>query len=427
MEGAAGCVEVAASSSRFVRDFPVYFGWPVTVAAAVAMAATLPGQTAGVSLFIDSFIADLGISRPAVSLAYTGATVGSAAVLPFAGRALDRWGPRRGIVVIAALFALACVGMGQVQGLATLVLGFFLLRALGQGSLSLAAIHVVNLWFVRRRGMAVGVMGLGMAGALAVVPGLIEQGIGGIGWRETYVVMGIVVAAVMLPVGLVFFRRHPETYGLVPDGTAARLDDPPEPSVTLADARRTLPFWVLTGGLATTACLGTALLFHHVDVMSSGGLTRAQAALLFVPYGVMTAVPSLGAGVILDRMGPGRVFAVGLTLYAGMLAAAPHITTEAGVLGYGVAFGLAQGTLGNVGGSAYAHFFGRAEIGAIKGLTRTLFVAATAIGPPLVAFGQGLWGYGPTLGGLALVPAAFALLSWLRLDAQATVTGQMPS
>ena len=61
--------------SRVVRASPVYFGWPVTIAAALAMAATLPGQTAGVSLFIDSFIADLGVSRATVSLAYTGATV----------------------------------------------------------------------------------------------------------------------------------------------------------------------------------------------------------------------------------------------------------------------------------------------------------------------------------------------------------------
>ncbi len=412
--------------SRFVRDFPVYFGWPVTAAAAVAMAATLPGQTAGVSLFIDSFIADLDLSRGAVSLAYTGATVGSAAVLPFAGRALDRWGPRRGVVVIATLFALAVVGMSQVRGLATLAVGFFLLRALGQGSLSLAAIHVVNLWFVRRRGVAVGVMGLGMAGALAVVPGLIERGIDGVGWRMTYAWMGAAVAAVLLPVGIAFFRRHPEAYGLVPDGAPGPPDARPEPSVTLAQARRTLPFWVLTAGLATTACLGTALLFHHVDVMASGGLTRAQAALLFVPYGVLTAASSLGAGVILDRVGPGRVFGVGLALYAGMLAAAPGLTTEAGVLAYGAAFGLAQGTLGNVGGSAYAHFFGRAEIGAIKGFTHTVFVAATAVGPPLVAFGQGAWGYGPTLRLLALVPAGLAVLAWLRLD-RAHPAGQIPS
>ncbi|MGB3542195.1 MFS transporter, partial [Rubrivirga sp.] len=383
----------SATPSRFVRTFPVYFGWPVTVAAAVAMACTLPGQTAGVSLFIDSFIDDLEVSRSAVALAYTGATVGSALVLPWVGRALDRWGPRRGVVVIAALFAVACVAMGQARGLATLAVGFFLLRALGQGALSLAAVHVVNLWFVKRRGVAVGVMGLGMAAAITFVPGLIERGIGTVGWRETYAWLGVAVAVVLLPVGATFFRRHPESYGLLPDGLTGD-DAPPERSVALEDARRTGTFWLLTAGLASTSCIGTALLFHHVDVMGAGGLSRADAALLFVPYGVVTAASSLGAGAVLDQIGPGRVLGVSLALFASMTASVPLVDSTAGVWAYGVVFGLVQGAQGNVGGSAYAFFFGRRHIGAIKGFTRTVFVAATAVGPPLVAWGAATLGYG---------------------------------
>lgn len=402
--------------SRFVRGFPVYFGWPVTAAAAVAMACTLPGQTAGVSLFIDSFVDDLGVGRPAVALAYTGATVGSALVLPWVGRALDRWGPRRGVVVIAALFSSACVVTGQARGLATLAAGFFLLRALGQGALSLSAVHVVNLWFVKRRGLAVGVMGLGMAAAITVAPGLIERGIAGVGWRETYLWMGAVVAAVMLPVGAAFFRRHPETYGLLPDGLDLE-DGVVERSVALGDARRTGTFWLLTAGLASVSCIGTALLFHHVDLMATGGVTRAEAARLFVPYGVVTAASSLGAGAVLDRVGPGRVLGASLGLFAAMTAAVPSVDSAAGVWAYGVAFGLVQGAQGNVGGSAYAHFFGRAHIGAIKGFTRTVFVAGTAVGPPVVAWGAAAVGYGPTLGGLALVPLVLGVAAWTRLDA----------
>ena len=401
-----------AAPSRFVRDFPVYFGWPVTAAATVAMAATLPGQTAGVSLFIDSFVADLGLSRATVSLAYTGATVGSALVLPSVGRALDRWGPRRGVVVVAALFSASCVAVGQARGLATLAGGFFLLRALGQGSLSLTASHAVNLWFVRRRGVAVGVMGLGMAAAVSVVPGLIERGIGGVGWRETYVWMGTAVAAVLLPVGAVFFRRRPEAFGLRPDGRAPPAGAAPEAAVSLADARRTVPFWSLTAGLAATSCIGTALLFHHVDVMASGGLSRADAARLFVPYGAVTAVSSLGAGALVDRFGPGRVLAGSLAVFAAMTAAVPSVATAAGVWLYGAAFGVTQSANGNVGGSGYAALFGRSSIGAIKGFTTTVFVAATAVGPPLVAWGAATVGYGPTLRALALVPAACAALAW---------------
>ncbi|MCS4121897.1 MFS transporter [Salinibacter ruber] len=80
------------------------------------MAATLPGQTPGLSLFIDAFIEDLRLSRSAVSWFYTGATVLGSLGLPLAGRLLDRYGPRRVAVVLIALPAASCAGMRWVSG-----------------------------------------------------------------------------------------------------------------------------------------------------------------------------------------------------------------------------------------------------------------------------------------------------------------------
>ena len=83
----------------------------------LGMAATLPGQTAGVSLFIDAFIEDLGLSRSLVSWFYTVATVLSSLGLPLVGRLVDRYGPRRMAVAVIALFAASCAGMSQVSGI----------------------------------------------------------------------------------------------------------------------------------------------------------------------------------------------------------------------------------------------------------------------------------------------------------------------
>src|SRR5690625_1710374 len=132
------------------------------------MMMTAPGQTLGVSIFIDQIILDLDVSRSAVSLLYTIGTLAGALSLPFIGRFIDRWGPRVGVVVISALLARACLDMGLFNGLLMLLIGFVLIRALGQGALSLVSLHAGNIWFVRRRGLAVGTVGLGMA---AVLPG----------------------------------------------------------------------------------------------------------------------------------------------------------------------------------------------------------------------------------------------------------------
>ena len=78
------------------------------------------------------------------------------------------------MVAIAALFALACVGMGLVQGVITLGLGFIAIRGLGQGALGLISVNAINLWFVQRRGLALSLSGIGFALGIGTFPLLIE-------------------------------------------------------------------------------------------------------------------------------------------------------------------------------------------------------------------------------------------------------------
>jgi MFS family permease len=122
--------------SRVIDRSPIFYGWIVLAAGTFGIMATLPGQTVGVSVFLDEIIRDLGLSRSLVSTLYLVGTLAGSFVLPFVGRFIDRRGPRLTVVVVAAAFALACVWMGTVQGVVMLLIGFTLIRALGQGSRS---------------------------------------------------------------------------------------------------------------------------------------------------------------------------------------------------------------------------------------------------------------------------------------------------
>lgn len=209
-------------TSRVVSSSPVYFGWFVVFAASIGMAATIPGQTVGISLFIDSFIADLGPSRTAVSLAYTLATVAGALALPLIGRAVDRFGPRSSVVAITVAFAATCFLLGRTVGLITLFVAFMLTRAIAPGGLSLVSQHAVNLWFIRRRGLSIGLLGLGLAAATAIFPALIEHLLEQYHWRAVFDMIGITLLVVLLPVGYIFYREQPERFGLLPDGMRRR-------------------------------------------------------------------------------------------------------------------------------------------------------------------------------------------------------------
>ncbi|NEO26103.1 MAG: MFS transporter, partial [Kamptonema sp. SIO4C4] len=90
--------EKTVQQSRLMAALPVYYGWVVLVAGTVGMLMTTPGQTVGVSVFLDPIINDLGLSRSVVSGLYTVATLLGSFSLPWIGRFIDRRGPRMAVI-----------------------------------------------------------------------------------------------------------------------------------------------------------------------------------------------------------------------------------------------------------------------------------------------------------------------------------------
>jgi MFS family permease len=396
-----------------VEGSPVYYGWVVLLAATFGMMMTAPGQTFGVSVFLDSIIAELDLRRSTVSLLYTVGTLIGSLALPLWGRFIDSRGPRTGVVVIAAAFAVACVVMGFVSDVLSLLVGFVLIRGLGQGALGLVSLHVINIWFVRRRGLAIGLSGLGIALTTGFFPLFSQYLLDSFGWRLSYMLLGALVAAAMLPVGALFFRSHPETYGLKPDsGGQGGTMGPEEIAYTLTQARRTLTFWLFVSGDFLVAALGTGLIFHHYSIMASGGLDRIAASAFFIPLGALSAGAILVTGVLMDRIPPRFLLSLGLLFLAAAILLAGVVDSPGLALLYGSLLGLANGIKGAVGGSVYAHYFGRRHLGAIKGAAITITVAGTAVGPLLYGLGYEVAGnYLPVLLASTVAPLAVALVA----------------
>jgi MFS family permease len=111
--------------------------------------------------------------------------------------------------VIALAVTLACTVMAFAQSALTLMLGFAVLRGSAVGALSLVSQHVINLWFVHRRGMAAAAVSLGYALGGMVFPPVVDRLMRAVAWRYTYAGRGVLVGATMLPVGLLVFRSRP--------------------------------------------------------------------------------------------------------------------------------------------------------------------------------------------------------------------------
>jgi MFS family permease len=220
---------------------------------------TLPGQTAGVSVFFDPITAELGISRTTAAIAYAAGTLAGILPAPAIGRWIDRRGPRYTAAVIAATLTLACAFMASVQSAWMLLTGFALLRGAAIGGLSLVSQQVVNLWFVRRRGIAAAAASLGLAAGSMVFPQLIDSLIAQFGWRGAYLALAGLVALTILPVAALAFRDRPEKFGLSTDAglAPAAMDPRPEPSFSRKQAFGTGVFWLLCAAGFLTNAVGT--------------------------------------------------------------------------------------------------------------------------------------------------------------------------
>ena len=288
----------AVLRDRLVQRLPFHYGWVILACGALGSFMTLPGQTQGVSVFFDPVAATLALPRPDMALAYTLGTLAGTLPAPLVGRWIDRRGPRLAGGIIALAVALACGLMALSSSALTLTIGFAALRGSAVGALSLVSQHVINLWFVHRRGMAAAAASLGLAAGGICFPPFMEALIDAFGWRQAYVLLGVLVGGTMIPVGLVLFRTRP-----VPAGTRQ------EPSFTRAQAVRTPLFYTLALANLLSNAIGTGLLLNHFDLMTKIGLPRDAAVRLFGPLAITQLCAVVVMGSVVDRLRPHMLIA----------------------------------------------------------------------------------------------------------------------
>lgn len=376
--------------------------------------ATAPGQTIGVSAFIDPMKDSLGVSRSAVSTAYLVGTLCGAVMLPAIGRWVDRVGIRHAATVIGAAFACVVAATGLVNNIVLLALAFVGLRTLGQGALTLVGATGVTLWFDRRRGFALAVSATASISILSMAPLGFGALIDAVDWRWAWVVLGISVGLIVLPIARFGLVDRPETVGQLPDGDRAEdlVDVVRQRSFTVAEAMRTPAFWVLAALTALMAGLVTGLTFHNTDIMGGRGLTEDEAAAVFIPQMVGSVSSGFVVGWLTDRMAPRLLMMGGALFVAGGVFLATVAEPGLMAIVYGLTTGLAIGTISALGGALYPKWYGTGNVAAIKGAATSIMVASSAAGPLILSIGNDLAdSYRPVLLISCAVSLAVAVLA----------------
>lgn len=408
-------IDLPPRTSRLVDATPFFYGWVVLGAATISIMMMSVSQTFTISIFVDSFIDNLGISRANLSLIYGLATLLGASMLPLTGRLIDQHGPRMMVTIIAVLLGLACISTSFVNGLITLFMCFTALRFFGFGSLQLVSNNVVAQWFIRRRGLVMGLAAQSFAVSLFVFPGLAEFLIAQFTWRGAWIALGLMVWGIVLPVGWFLYRDKPELYGLRPDGDAqpTALDLPTsEENWTVAEARQTGAFWLFMVGLSCVTMIASGLLFHHISLLEVRGLSRETAVFCLQMVAVASVVGNLGMGRLMDLFPPRWLLSLTMMSLAAATALVQLIHTPFQAMLYGALLGLVVSSYRVIDSVVWAKYYGRQNLGAIKGFTMFSVIGATALGPyPMGLSYDYLNSYTPGLLVLIIVPITIGVVA----------------
>lgn len=333
-------------------------------------------------LFLLPVAKTFGISRGEASLGPLVCTLTAAAMLPLFGRLLDRIGP-----LPIALLSLVGLSIGFAamaifaDGFGSYLVCSFLIAALGAGSTALPYSRLVVLMFVRRRGLALGVMLTGTGCGAMTVPLFVIPAVQTYGWRATYGGMAVVVLIAAAVVAALIMPMVVKLGDAARDRQAARHPSigPKASSVAVWTSRR----FVLIGG--TFFCLATGIIsivFHFVPMLMDAGVSPQRAAAMAAAIGLSSIAGRLIIGFLLDGI-PAEALTLGLIglAFAALLLLASG--SPALALPGGMILGLVVGAEMDMLAFFTARFFPPESYGTAYGGLFSLFLIGGAVGPSL--------------------------------------------
>lgn len=284
------------------------------------------------ALTLESIRQALGVSYAEIGL-ITSIYMVFYAGLSFAwGMAADKFGTRKAIVAACSLAAVGAIAFGFLAPLGLIpAIVTWSITGCGTAGLLMAILpKIVSRWFApNKRGMGMSLITPG-ANFSAIILGIVTPVIiASMGWEMSYVIFGIIYAAIAVFIA-VFFREGPEEKGLAPYGAPAGVQAAPAPKMEETKATEAKG----NGQSAIVRVLKMPITWHfglfyiiyqvgymaasqyYVASIQSVGFTLAQASLGITWAGVLTILTELVLGQLSDRMERKNIMAFMVALNA---------------------------------------------------------------------------------------------------------------
>jgi MFS family permease len=362
-----------------------YFGWIIAVSAGALLLVTNGMTLGGLSVYDEVILGTLQEAtgresmRGELNLRAMITFWGSGVLAPIAGAIADRIGVRPLMVVGLVLLAGGYFAYGTINSLGQ-IYGIHAAFALTLATCGLVVnVMLVSKWFVRNRGLAIGIALAGTSLGNATLAPLNAWLIQELGWRSAFQWTAI-LPLLMVPLVLFVVREQPAELSRERPAEMAPAAKTQVTGLSYGEALRTANFWILAL-IAMCTFYSILGMSAHVYLHMRGAGFGAQVAALGQTVMFTTGLAGkIGSGVLADAFGRKRIF---ITTLACMCAGA-WLIPNTGAEGIWVAlllFGLGWGGLYTLLQLLAADYFGVRHLGKILGTITVLDTFGGGLGP----------------------------------------------
>ncbi|MCH9009820.1 MAG: MFS transporter [Chloroflexi bacterium] len=328
------------------------------------------GSRFAFGLMLKPMSEDLGWSRSSLSLAFASFMVVLAVALPFIGRLVDRHDMRYILATAGIVAAIGLSLMGMVNAAWQVILFYGVIYAIGNAGTSTAIIGVLIVrWFERGRGIATSVAVSGNAVGQLVIIALLASLLAIVGWRTTYVALGIAYLVILVPVVLIFIRAKSRSEREVAVEQDVNEAIGPVPAAfPMRSVLGSRQFWVLLAVFFICGLQDFFVATHIVAFALDQGVSPVLSGNILALMGVMGLLGVLLSGAMSDRFGAVLPTALCFLLRIAIFGFIVYFQSTAAIIVFALLYGLTFLITAPLTVIFAGNIFGTRRLGTISGL-----------------------------------------------------------
>lgn len=369
----------------------LHFAWLVLIGLCI-MVGLGKGINNAAGLFLTPVSKDIGVGMGNLTLYLSVSAIVTMIFLPIGGKLMNKFDTK--LLLTAAIILQA--GSYAVFGLMNSVWGWYIFAIpLAVGGVFITVIAgpvLINQWFKKRNGLALGIMGASVGLLGVIIQPVIGQLISSQGWRASYIIVGLGIIVIVVPIILFLLRKDPKSIGMLPYGADEKKNannieiGAEDRGISFADAKKSAAFFALiifffmiTSFSSFAIHIPTYLINQGFDVGFAGNVMAAQMVGLFIG--------SLAFGYLTDKISAKKTtllaMIIGLISIVLLLFFAKNAIVIAIAVGL---FGLVTASIGTLAPAITTELFGNRDYSQIYSTVSMGLAVASIVALPVYGY-----------------------------------------